>query len=1294
MSSTTRHPPSPGTAACPDDAPDPDDAPAPNDAPAPSVLALIARRARDPTLGRACAVRWLPSLSLRGTPPEEWSYRRLWIAAERAAERLRAAVPALAAARANDGAPMNPRGDAPGTTAAADPPFAPPRLSALQSDASRAWVVGSFVEAEGFAFAGATLAVALAGAAYAPLVAADPVDRLAAAAASAGVVALITDVRADPTHAEAAERLGEAIERRGGGGGGKGRGGKGAGGKAGGKGERFGAFVVVDASDLFPDAEEEDEGADAFASASASLASASASSPSSASLSDSAIASIDRPAALASVFFTSGSTGAPKGCLVHRGALAAHCAAKVRTHGISAGDVVFVASPHAFDPSLCDAFAALSAGAIAAFAPRRLAHAELGACLLRARATHACATPTALRTIRERERDELLMRPNDVGSKAPNGRANPASALRVVAAGGEALDPTLAAAWLGGGKGASTTVTLANTYGVTECCGYQTFARVASVAAQRALGAAMGGACEVRFGALDHDPFEPAGGAGGGGGDSGEGEDAALEEGRRSSSRRAGDERFVRRFRPPVAPPDPSPGTSDLVEVWLRGDQVGLGYASAPEHTAERFFLEEGKADASADASAAASSGVVRWFRTGDVARRVSDANGFVSAALVGRLDAQVKINGRRVELGDVDAAVKGAAPRLVAESAAVVADADGRLVAWCACRDEEHEGPPESDHSDAHPNAAKDSDGSSGAIERAFGERVSLNVRGESPSYSEDSRRSPEDEDGKRKKTALRRAALRWLVAAALPAALVPSRFAFADRLPTTRTGKLDRKALAARDDPPGPDAFAIGEDGDFFDEGVGGRKEEGNEKKKGGAIRALVADAWSRALGGVPAASIRDATRFDELGGDSIVALRVSRALADAFFPDDDDVRGGAFGEGLDGALAPAAMLREPGSAFGAFSRGVERAASEGRLGEIAARLSDEGEAEEDEGEAEDQAQAEAQAEASNAKASASNASARAPARRAARGSSLLLAAARLGDALVLESLLDAGVPASGGDLSAARRFSPLHAACASAGAVAGAAKCAEALLRRGADARARCAARRGATPIHLASAACAGAHARSAERLLAALIAWDARENEANGVSANANAPPRRGGGGRNTSLRSRTTSTASTSASFARLAAADDDGQTAMHHAARAGASRRAIHLLADAWARSRGESRGASSGGGGDTAVVAAFLERRDAWGRSALHWAAVNGAGDAVKALAGLGADASARDDAGETPVDAAERRARCGAAERPDGARASAFGDIAAALGGSGATKHLKKQRAREKGWAGGGRE
>ena len=307
MSSTTRQPPSPGTAACPDDAPDPNDAPAPDDAPAPSVLALIARRARDPTLGRACAVRWLPSL--RGTPPEEWSYRRLWIAAARrretprrrpgpsggARERRRADEPTRR--RTRDHRRRTRRSRRLGSRRFSRTRRA--RGSSVRSSRRRARV------------AGATLAVALAGAAYAPLVAADPVDRLAAAAASAGVVALITDVRADPTHARrpsasGGDRAPRAEERR------KEAGGKGAGGK----GERFGAFVVVDASDLFPDAEEADEGAEAFASASASFASASASFasasasfPSSASLSDSAIASIDRPAALASVFFTSGSTG-------------------------------------------------------------------------------------------------------------------------------------------------------------------------------------------------------------------------------------------------------------------------------------------------------------------------------------------------------------------------------------------------------------------------------------------------------------------------------------------------------------------------------------------------------------------------------------------------------------------------------------------------------------------------------------------------------------------------------------------------------------------------------------------------------------------------------------------------------------------------------------------------------------------------------------------------------------------------------------------------------------------------
>ena len=89
------------------------------------------------------------------------------------------------------------------------------------------------------------------------------------------------------------------------------------------------------------------------------------------------------------------------------------------------------------------------------------------------------------------------------------------------------------------------------------------------------------------------------------------------------------------------------------------------------------------------------------------------------------------------------------------------------------------------------------------------------------------------------------------------------------------------------------------------------------------------------------------------------------------------------------------------------------------------------------------------------------------------------------------------------------------------------------------------------------------------------------------------------------------------------------------------------------------------------------------MDRVDAWGRTPLHWAAVNGHRAACVALLDAGASAMIKDDAGETPTAAAERRALCSARERPDGARASTWGDIATLLGGSGRTKHLKAQLA-----------
>jgi long-subunit acyl-CoA synthetase (AMP-forming) len=60
------------------------------------------------------------------------------------------------------------------------------------------------------------------------------------------------------------------------------------------------------------------------------------------------------PRQLSHIYFTSGSTGKPKGCMATHANLAHFAMAKNSTHGITEGDVVFVASSHTFDPSLGD----------------------------------------------------------------------------------------------------------------------------------------------------------------------------------------------------------------------------------------------------------------------------------------------------------------------------------------------------------------------------------------------------------------------------------------------------------------------------------------------------------------------------------------------------------------------------------------------------------------------------------------------------------------------------------------------------------------------------------------------------------------------------------------------------------------------------------------------------------------------------------------------------------------------------------------------------------------------------
>lgn len=86
------------------------------------------------------------------------------------------------------------------------------------------------------------------------------------------------------------------------------------------------------------------------------------------------------------------------------------------------------------------------------------------------------------------------------------------------------------------------------------------------------------------------------------------------------------------------------------------------------------------------------------------------------------------------------------------------------------------------------------------------------------------------------------------------------------------------------------------------------------------------------------------------------------------------------------------------------------------------------------------------------------------------------------------------------------------------------------------------------------------------------------------------------------------------------------------------------------------------------------------MDLYDHWGRTPLHWAALNGHATSVTSLLKAGAAAKIKDKAGETALEMAERRAKCSASERENGVGASVFGSIAKLLGGSGGTKHLAK--------------
>lgn len=156
-------------------------------------------------------------------------------------------------------------------------------------------------------------------------------------------------------------------------------------------------------------------------------------------------------------------------------------------------------------------------------------------------------------------------------------------------------------------------------------------------------------------------------------------------------------------------------------EICIGGRGVARGYLNRPELTAERFVRDPYSADPDA-----------RMYRTGDLGRSLAQGD----IEFCGRGDHQVKVHGYRVELGEIESALREQGEA----QDAVVLLREEQLVAYVAAK------------------------------------QTSFSLYGEP----------------------LSAAVLREHLKARLPQYMVPSAYVLLEKLPLTANGKIDRQALA----------------------------------------------------------------------------------------------------------------------------------------------------------------------------------------------------------------------------------------------------------------------------------------------------------------------------------------------------------------------------------------------------------------------------------------------------------------------------------------------------------------
>lgn len=255
-------------------------------------------------------------------------------------------------------------------------------------------------------------------------------------------------------------------------------------------------------------------------------------------------------------------------------------------------------------------------------------------------------------------------------------------------------------------------------------------------------------------------------------------------------------------------------------ELLIEGPILARGYLNDPEKTGKSFITNPRWATGEHR----------RLYKTGDLARNNSDG----TITYLGRKDSQVKLNGQRIELGEIEHHLKANLPR-GAQSAV-------ELIVW--------------------KSKTKNST-------KALAAFFSMQENGSIPTTNSNDFLEPMSEAAKVASTNLE-----IRIRDSLPAYMVPSIYIPVKALPTTSSGKLDRKRLRASCNSLSEDEMSMY------------RLATKSQRPPSSNMEIALAELWESILD-LENNTVGQDDNFFRLGGDSVAAIRLISAARSRGIP-----------------------------------------------------------------------------------------------------------------------------------------------------------------------------------------------------------------------------------------------------------------------------------------------------------------------------------------------------------------------------------------------------------------------